>query len=150
MKRRYPESHRKEGNCPQGHSYNEYGYARPDSGLVVCRECNRIRQILRAYSNREAVNAQSLKWYHDNVDKVKKNRRLLKYGISELQYDLLYARQWGECAVCHIRPKEWLCVDHNHETGEIRGLLCKLCNLHVGEYETMGLESIIKYLEEYP
>lgn len=54
-----------------------------------------------------------------------------KYGITLEQYDQLLSQQDGRCAVC-TRPAEAfttrLAVDHNHVTGEIRGLLCTHCN----------------------
>jgi hypothetical protein len=53
------------------------------------------------------------------------------YGITEEQYDTLLQRQNGACAVCQRSAKEFtkrLAVDHNHRTGEIRGILCYVCN----------------------
>lgn len=51
------------------------------------------------------------------------------YGISPSQYEELLERQGGRCAICRVRPKsKRLAVDHNHQTGEVRGLLC------AGEY----------------
>lgn len=52
------------------------------------------------------------------------------YGISAEEYKTIYDAQGGRCAICRratgaIRK---LAVDHNHKTGEIRGLLCKSCN----------------------
>ena len=53
------------------------------------------------------------------------------YGITEKQYLSLLEKQDRGCAVCS-RPAESfnknLAVDHNHVTGEIRGLLCAYCN----------------------
>jgi len=52
------------------------------------------------------------------------------YGISEEEYKLLYEAQGGRCAICRkaTGAARRLAVDHNHKTGEIRGLLCKPCN----------------------
>ena len=57
-----------------------------------------------------------------------------KYGITHEEYDEILARQNGVCAICHRRFGEGVpgCVDHNHETGEIRGLLCRTCNTGIG------------------
>lgn len=51
------------------------------------------------------------------------------YGLTAEQYQALLARQGGKCAICRARPKsKRLAVDHDHGTGEVRGLLCSRCN----------------------
>lgn len=66
-----------------------------------------------------------------------RNSRLKSlYGITIEQYDLLLAMQEGVCAICQQPPKdEWLHVDHCHNTGDIRGLLCALCNRILGVWK---------------
>jgi Recombination endonuclease VII len=59
---------------------------------------------------------------------------LRKYGITEDQYSILLFAQDGHCALCTRRTENSgknLSVDHNHKTGEIRGLLCYRCNKFV-------------------
>jgi len=54
-----------------------------------------------------------------------------KYGITVKQYDELLEKQNQCCAICDKHASEFktrLAVDHNHVTGEIRGLLCTYCN----------------------
>ena len=49
-------------------------------------------------------------------------------------YDVLYEAQHGCCAICS-EPEEkfsWLCIDHDHVTGRVRGLLCPNCNRGLG------------------
>jgi len=62
----------------------------------------------------------------------KRNRYLLKrFGITDEQYFDLLRAQEGRCAVCKRTAssfKRQLAVDHDHSTGEIRGLLCLYCN----------------------
>ena len=51
------------------------------------------------------------------------------YGLTSEQYDALLERQGGRCAICRARPKsKRLAVDHDHQTEEVRGLLCSRCN----------------------
>lgn len=55
------------------------------------------------------------------------------YGINEELYEKLYEYQEGHCALCHHTGKsKRLAVDHDHDTGEIRGLLCGPCNKLLG------------------
>ena len=57
------------------------------------------------------------------------------FGISQADYDTLLDAQGGGCAICGKRPgKISLNVDHDHETGEIRGLLCVGCNNALGQF----------------
>lgn len=54
-----------------------------------------------------------------------------KYGITEEQYEELLHQQGGSCGVCGKHESTFpvrLAVDHNHRTGEVRGLLCNYCN----------------------
>lgn len=52
------------------------------------------------------------------------------YGVTEEEYRILYEAQGGRCAICRraTGKARRLAVDHNHKTGEVRGLLCKPCN----------------------
>jgi hypothetical protein len=60
-----------------------------------------------------------------------------RYGLTREQYLALVAAQSGVCAMCQQAPKSVrpLVVDHCHNTGVIRGLLCVYCNVAVGIYE---------------
>ena len=51
-----------------------------------------------------------------------------KYGLTEAAFKRLEDMQEGTCAICHIKPKGRLQVDHDHRTLEVRGLLCWRCN----------------------
>lgn len=63
------------------------------------------------------------------------------------EYNLLYSYQDGNCMICG-EQFNILCVDHNHETGEVRGLLCQQCNLIIGNSKENPeiLEKSINYL----
>src|SRR5258708_14908969 len=74
---------------------------------------------------------------------MRNNYLLRKYGITSEQYDDLLRRQQGCCAIgrrpaTHFKTK--LCVDHDHHTKEIRGLLCTFCNRRViGRHRDAGI-----------
>ena len=82
-----------------------------------------------------------------------------KYGMTVQDYDALMEKQGGVCAICknpetsrHSKSKEVqrLAVDHCHESGKIRGLLCQACNTALGKFNDnlSTLESAILYLKE--
>ncbi len=64
--------------------------------------------------------------------KIAAGRRKRLYGITQDQYEILSKKQSGLCAICKRNTP--LCVDHNHQTGAIRGLLCNLCNRGIGHF----------------
>ena len=73
-------------------------------------------------------------------DYAKRNRthlnllgRCRAYGISAQDFRGLLEAQGGKCAICRL--EEATCIDHDHTTGMIRGLLCQRCNLQLGTLE---------------
>lgn len=79
-----------------------------------------------------------------------RNQRLkLKYGITVEQYDQMLTNQNGVCACCGKPPgKRRLHVDHNHQTGQIRELLCVNCNVAIGNVkeDPKLLQRLAEYL----
>lgn len=63
-------------------------------------------------------------------------RTLRSYGLTEADWDALIRRQGNRCAVCRTdkpggRGERWH-IDHDHVTGQVRGLLCGKCNSAIG------------------
>ncbi len=54
-----------------------------------------------------------------------------KYGMTCYQYDIMLIEQRGKCLVCE---EPATCIDHNHNTGQVRGLLCQKCNIGLGYF----------------
>jgi hypothetical protein len=76
------------------------------------------------------------------------------YNLTPQEYDAMFEKQGGKCLGCgkyQYELKRRLDVDHNHQTIEVRGLLCLNCNRTLGyakdNIET--LESLIKYLKSF-
>ena len=78
-----------------------------------------------------------------------------RYGIDKEEFDRMFAEQGGCCAICRQPPGEnvrahWggkLCIDHCHDTGKSRGLLCNDCNLAIGYIaDPAVLERAAEYL----
>ena len=95
---------------------------------------------MKAYDSSEAGKARMRrgKWSQQNIK------------ITNEEYESKYAKQEGKCSICK-ESFDSLCVDHNHDTGEIRGLLCKKCNLGLGNLKDSLelLRNAIDYLKEY-
>jgi Autographiviridae endonuclease VII len=62
-----------------------------------------------------------------------------KYGLSKQEVQYLHTIQNNKCAICDVPASTQrygvLKVDHNHTTGNIRGLLCSACNLGIGYFK---------------
>lgn len=69
--------------------------------------------------------------YQRNKEKVAAKRLLDTHGLTVLEYNKMYQGQGGTCAI-FFESFDKLCVDHCHETGRIRGLLCGACNKALG------------------
>ena len=68
-------------------------------------------------------------------DWAKNNRLQREYGLSIDEYKAMLRAQGDACAICAQPPGERsLAVDHDHETGEVRGLLCSACNAGLGMF----------------
>jgi len=83
-----------------------------------------------------------------------------EYGIYPEQFYEMSDKQGGVCAICGREETESynstvrtgrLCIDHNHETGKLRGLLCMRCNRAMGMFQdnSILLRKASEYLEEY-
>lgn len=87
--------------------------------------------------------------------------KLLQRGrLTLVEFNEMFARQRGRCALCGFhgrkgwlrkgdRRKGWLVVDHCHETGHVRGLLCGDCNTALGRFgdDPGRLRRAAEYLE---
>lgn len=65
-------------------------------------------------------------------NKVRRYQLMRLYGITPEQYEGMLVKQDARCAICLRTSLGRLCVDHNHTTGKVRGLLCQACNRALG------------------
>jgi hypothetical protein len=83
---------------------------------------------------REKEHARQRAWRAKNPERFRRSRIKSLYGAS-VDYDALFAQQGGVCRVCRKSFEERLCIDHNHRTGRVRGLLCRGCNWGLGNFK---------------
>lgn len=80
-----------------------------------------------------------------------------QYGITQADFDKLLVKQNGRCAICqtdnpgkHGRKTDTECwhVDHDHQTGRVRGLLCFACNVGIGHLkdDPVLVKAALQYL----
>jgi len=110
----------------------------------------------RKYSDevlRNRQNKKSKEWRRKNRDRIKSFDLQKRYGIDLEQFNLMFAIQRGNCAICRksLNMGKGPQVDHDHKTGKVRQLLCSGCNLMLGvakdNLET--LQNAIKYLTKH-
>lgn len=119
-----------------------------------CRSCFRARAKERYPLVREQAIERARQWRLDNLDRFQANQRRMrstpegkarsraghlkrKYGLTLDQYDEMLADQGGGCGICGRPPSDTISlhIDHDHETGRIRGLLCFRCNNSLGDLD---------------
>jgi len=111
-----------------------------------CRLAGRRKQAhVRYWADPDAAREQAKKWNAKSRDKRKKyypdsdraHHLMFTYGITVAEYDRLYAEQAGGCAICgeSCPTGRRLAVDHDHDTGRVRGLLCARCNNGLGNFQ---------------
>lgn len=115
-------------------------------GQRLCRKCGKWRDPQSDFHKngstadglanlcKPCANANTLRWGADNEDRRRTGSYMRRYGISLDEYNALLKRQKNRCAICRAKPskRRILDVDHCHESGKIRGLLCNPCNMAVG------------------
>ena len=119
-------------------SRNGIGLRCAECRVIVSRECEQER-------NRQKT-AQKGYWTADTL------RR--KYGWTPEQFDAQMTAQGGCCAICRGNDPgghgRWH-VDHDHESGKVRGILCSNCNLGVGNVKDNVelLRRMVEYLQDH-
>lgn len=107
-----------------------------DGRCFYCKECNKRKARENYAANPERAKAYEKKRRLEDPERDRRKNYKRKYGITLEQYNEMLERQGGVCAICAQPERRQetsnLAVDHCHETGEIRGLLCSNCNRAIG------------------
>lgn len=143
-----------------------------NEGLVVCSDCGEEKPqsefpLKRSHGGKYAYYFKWCKscervrhkaWRDANPDKmaaISRRATLKQYGLTEEDYQALLQAQGGLCAICRQPPsgngasKRNLVIDHDHDTGVVRGLLCDGCNRTLGIMgeDPQRLRAAATYLE---
>lgn len=128
--------------------------------MKTCAKCNEGERRGKSAYCGPCGNARNRAYYHAKLKFDSKNQdrkrawnrqnhqkyHLARYGLTVEERELMEREQNGRCAIClNERP---LCVDHDHGTGVVRGLLCQTCNAAIGflEDDVESLRRAIAYL----
>lgn len=132
--------------------------------MKTCRLCKEDKYLDCFYKHKNTkdrlrnecipcVNKKTMQYYLDNkehmVEKRKEYHFQSKYGLSMDDLNRMKERQNNLCKIC--KEEAPLVVDHDHETGKVRGMLCSRCNLAVAYLEANPgwADKAIQYLEKY-
>lgn len=116
-----------------------------------CKSCCREYRL----ENAEQIRERTQRYRDDNRERVRewdraKSRRyvLARHGLTEDDFANMVEEQYGLCLICEHKPEQ-LVVDHCHESGAVRGLLCRKCNAGIGQLNDSAalLRRAAEYLE---
>jgi len=133
--------------------------------LEECRVKEREKSRRHRAKNIDAYNLQQREYRKNNPEKFKvysekykprmkkysRIKTIEKYGISLEDYNQMLLAQKGKCALCDKTFSGQINIDHNHETGKVRSLLCTHCNTSLGYIEKCIIiqPDILKKITEY-
>ncbi len=144
--------------CQKSQPLTEYWSNRRsvDKKQYACKTCLSTKGKIRADKNRP-----ELREYSKNYEKtrrarpadwrVKRNhyRARTVYGLSRPELLTMLMKQDNSCKICTRNIVDKYTIDHCHNTGKVRGLLCRHCNLLLGNAQdsTAVLMNAVEYLE---
>lgn len=133
--------------------------------MKACTKCGEVKPLEDFHKEKKqrdgrtsrckvCYNADCRKRYHKNESQSWAYQLRKKYGIGPDDYSRMLEEQGGCCAICgkhHSDLSKRMAVDHNHATGEVRGLLCADCNTGIGKLndDPAVLRRACEYLEEH-
>lgn len=126
---------------------------KPGSGYR-CRPCwaAYMREFNKRPDQAAKARARGRRYYRANIDLWRDEQLRRMFGITKADYDAMHAAQGGGCAVCGSERghrNSALAVDHCHDSGKVRGLLCSHCNQGLGHAkdDPERLRGMASYLE---
>ena len=135
-----------------------------DKLQCFCRQCSYILIQQWKIDNKDRKKNTDTKWRELNRERLQNRNRYKEvdknsylkreYGITLEDYNKILLEQNNVCAICKCSietNKKALCVDHDHETNKVRGLLCHACNKALGLFRD-NIEILIlatSYLKRY-
>lgn len=102
------------------------------NNTMTCLDCVKEKDYLRKKDWNDLHPDRHQK-YNEKYPEYERSAALRKFGLTIADYDALAKEQNGVCAICGgVNRDRSLAVDHDHDNGIIRGLLCGRCNMAIG------------------
>lgn len=131
------------------------------NGQKLCPKCGAAKDRSEFHKARDGKYGPRLQTYCKPCLYVEKRRSALirTYGVSVGEYDAMLAAQGGVCAICKRSERAerdgkllLMPVDHDHRTGQVRGILCHACNRVIGLLgdDPGRIRAVIRYLHGLP
>ncbi|MEW2129756.1 endonuclease VII domain-containing protein [Streptomyces sp. NPDC005435] len=114
-------------------------------GHKLCRACGEVKPHSEWHRNATASDGLSTRCRSCRATRGRQDHLKRNYGLSEPERDALAASQGGVCCICLSAPPAH--VDHCHETGRVRGVLCFSCNAALGQFKDRP--DVIRRAAEY-
>ncbi|WP_424870631.1 endonuclease VII domain-containing protein [Streptomyces sp. SAI-229] len=102
-------------------------------GYKLCLKCDEVKPWSEWHRNATASDGLSTRCKACRAAEGRAGHLKRQYGITEAESDELIASQGGICCICLAAPAKH--VDHCHETGRVRGVLCFSCNAALGQFK---------------
>ncbi|MFD6888329.1 endonuclease VII domain-containing protein [Streptomyces sp. NPDC059957] len=101
------------------------------AGHKLCRLCGVVKPHSEWHKNASASDGLSTRCKTCRAVLGRAGHLKRAYGLTEAERDEMIAAQGGVCVICQEAPAEH--VDHDHQTGKVRGVLCFGCNAGIGQ-----------------
>ena len=139
--KRYYEKHKERLNAEQRAYYRQTKELRTAKRAGITRK-SRIK-------NHDKIQAWNKAYYARHKEDYYRRSVSSRYGLSPEEYTDLVTQCGVGCNICGKSFTETKhCIDHNHTTDKVRGLLCRSCNVFLGWFEK-NRNPVIAYLECY-
>ena len=124
----------------------------------TCSSCKKEKDIIRFYRDKRSKDGRTSqcklcrkKKYDSGPNKRDRNLKY-RYGVSSEEFEIMLQSQGDSCAICrkeYVKGNNRFHIDHCHDKGHIRGILCHDCNTALGKLgdTAESISRVLKYLE---
>jgi hypothetical protein len=136
----------------QKEKYDIYRRAHPEIAYSRNRKFYKNHQLEMLKRKSDYIKRIGKDEYRKQYQKHSMTAKFKRYGLSEERYHEMREEQGQKCAMCSKsftdNPKS-IHIDHCHETGKVRGILCDGCNLFLGRLESPDYKKRVEMAEAY-